>query len=462
MERRILAELRTIVGDENLATSAEDVICYCYDGTPIEWRPEAVVTPTTTQMVAAVVRLANRERIPIVPRGAGTGLSAGSVPAARGVVLALTKMNRVLEVDVENLVAVVQPGVITAELQAAVERQGLFYPPDPASQTASTIGGNVAECAGGPHCFKYGVTKDYVLGVEVVTPTGRVARLGGKTIKNVTGYNLAQLFVGSEGTLGIITEITLRLIPRPKARRTLLAVFPRLDDASAAVTRIVLAGTVPATIELMDQTTIRTVEAYLNAGLPVEADAILLIDVDGEEAAVEVQSREIVAICGDSGASEVKTAKTDQESAQLWRARRAVSPSLARARPSKLGEDIVVPRKMIPAMVQRIQGISSKYNLPIAVYGHAGDGNLHPNILFDIRNKEEFARVQQAAGDIVSAAIELGGTLSGEHGIGLLKKEYMPSGVDPEAMSLMRSIKSALDPLNILNPGKMFPEDTMR
>lgn len=458
MQPRLIAELKSIVGANNLNASPEDVICYSYDGTPTEWRPGAVVTPTTTRMVANVVKLANRERIPIVPRGAGTGLSGGSVPSSDSLVVALTKMNRILEIDVENLVGVVQPGVVTATFQTEVERHGLFYPPDPASQTASTLGGNVAECAGGPRGFKYGVTKDYVLGLEVVTPTGQIVRLGGKTIKNVTGYNLVQLFVGSEGTLGIVTEITLRLIPKPKANRTLLAVFPDIDDASRAVTSVVLAGIVPATIELMDNTTIRTVEDYLHAGLPVEADAILLIDIDGEETTVARQSEEIVDICRDSGASQVQAAATVQESDQLWRARRAVSASLARARPTKLGEDIVVPRKMIPAMVKRIQEISRKYNLPIAIFGHAGDGNLHPNILFDIRAADEVARVHQASDELFAAAVELGGTLSGEHGIGLLKKEYMLSGPGPEAVTLMRQIKTTLDPLGLLNPGKVLPE----
>ena len=457
MQPRLIAELRSIVGTDNLNASPEDVVCYSYDGTPTEWRPSAVVTPTTTLMVAEVVRLANRERIPIVPRGAGTGLSGGSVPSSDSLVVALTKMNRILEIDVENLVGVVQPGVVTATFQVEVERHGLFYPPDPASQTVSTLGGNVAECAGGPRGFKYGVTKDYVLGLEVVTPTGQVVRLGGKTIKNVTGYNLVQLFVGSEGTLGIVTEITLRLIPRPQATRTLLAVFPDIDDASRAVTSIVLAGIVPATIELMDNTTIRTVEDYLHAGLPVEADAILLIDIDGEETTIASQSEEIVDICRDSGASQVQAAANPQESDQLWRARRAVSASLARARPTKLGEDIVVPRKMIPAMVKRIQAISRKYNLPIAIFGHAGDGNLHPNILFDIRNADEVARVHQASDELFAAAVELGGTLSGEHGIGLLKMAYMNYSLQPEAIALMKQIKAAIDPNNIMNPGKMLP-----
>lgn len=458
MEARILNELKRIVGPGNLGASSEDTICYAYDGTPTEWRPDAVVTPTTTRMVAEVVRLANRERIAIVPRGAGTGLSGGAVPAGGGIALAMTKMNRILEIDVENLVAVAQPGVVTATFKAEVERHGLFYPPDPSSYTACTLGGNVAECAGGPFGFKYGVTKDYVLGLEVVTPTGQIVRLGGKTIKNATGYNLVQLFVGSEGTLGIITEITLRLIPRPKARRTLLAVFPRLEDASQAVTKIVLAGIVPATIELMDNTTIRTVEAYLHAGLPVEADGILLIDVDGEEAAIAVQAEEVARICTDNGASQVKVAATAVESDQLWRSRRSVSASLARVRPTKLGEDIVVPRKMIPSIVKRIREISRKYDLPIAIYGHAGDGNLHPNILFDIRDADEVARVHQVSDEIFAAAVELGGTLSGEHGIGLLKKKYMHIGADPEAIALMQQIKQALDPYDIMNPGKMFPE----
>lgn len=457
MEARIIAELKAIVGPDNLNASPEDIVCYSYDGTLTEGNPSGVVTPTTTRMVADVVKLANRERIAIVPRGAGTGLSGGAIPASGGLVLSLTKMNRILEIDIENLVAVVQPGVVTATFQAEVERRGLFYPPDPASQTASTLGGNVAECAGGPRGFKYGVTKDYVLGLEVVTPTGSIVRLGGKTIKNATGYNLVQLFVGSEGTLGIITEITLRLIPKPKARRTLLATFPRLDDASRAVTSIVLAGIVPATIELMDNTTIRTVEDYLHMGLPIEAEGVLLIEIDGEEATLASQARDIVGLCREHGASDVQEAADAAGSEELWRARRAVSASLARARPSKLGEDVVVPRNMIPAMVKRIQETARKYDLPIAIFGHAGDGNLHPNILFDIRNADEVARAHQAAGEIFAAAVELGGTLSGEHGIGLLKRDYLSHSLTPETVAVMRQIKSALDPQGIMNPGKIFP-----
>lgn len=460
MEMRLRPEtvrdLQAIAGERYVLTTPEDLVCYGYDATMVRDLPGVVVLPGSAEEVSQVLKLANRERIPVVPRGAGTGMSGGSIPNESSICVALTRMDGVKEIDAVNLVAVVEPGVITGDLQSLVEQQGLFYPPDPASLKQSTIGGNVAECAGGPRCLKYGTTKDYVLGLEVVLPTGEIIRTGGKLMKDVTGYNLTQLFVGSEGTLGIITEVLLRLIPKPEARRTAMAVFPILDHATEAVTNLFAAGILPCTIEIMDNTTIRVVEEHLRMGLPVEAGAILIVEVDGKESAVVSEIARVGEVCERSGASDVQVGTTAEESEALWKARRAVSPSLGRIAPTKFGEDISVPRSALPEMVRRIGEISRKYDLVIPVFGHAGDGNLHPNMMCDERDPAVMARVHQAAGEIFAAAIELGGTLSGEHGIGLLKQPYMAHKLAPEVLSLMQRLKGTFDPNGILNPGKMI------
>jgi glycolate oxidase len=379
------------------------------------------------------------------------------VPLAGGIALVLTRMNEILEVDTVNMLVRLQPGVVTADLQAEALRHGLYYPPDPASQRQSTIGGNVAMCAGGPHGLKYGVTKDYVLGLEAVTADGRVMRTGGKMIKNVTGYNLTQLLVGSEGTLAVITEIILRLVPRPRSSRTAMAVFPHIDDASRMITTILNAGIVPATIEIMDQESIRCVEEWQHAGLPVDAEAILIIELDGEPGAVAVEQDEVALLCHARGASEVRVAADAAESNRLWAARRAVSASMARIRPTKLGEDISVPRSAIPDALRAVREIAAKYRLQIPVYGHISDGNLHPNILFDRHDPEEVDRVNRAAAEIFDAAVRLGGTLTGEHGIGSLKKQFLALALDPVELEMMQRVKAAFDPRGILNPGKVFP-----
>ncbi len=456
MEPRLVDELRRVTAPERVLTSPEDLAVYSYDGTWLEHRPDVAVIAKSTEEVAAVLRLADRERIPVVPRGGGSGLAGGSVPSQGGLVLSTTLMNRILEINTVDMVAVVQAGVVNSVLQAAVEAQGFFYPPDPASLRQSTIGGNVATGASGPRCLKYGGTKEYVLGLQVVLPGGRVLRAGGRMIKNVSGYDLVHLFTGSEGTLGVITEVTLRIIPLPKARGTVMAVFARLDDASEAVTAILGAGIVPLALEMMDQSAIHCVEQYLHAGLPVAAEAVLLVDVDGDADSVRRQVEIVAATCLRAGAGEVQRAATQAESDLLWAARRAVSPSLARLKPNKLGEDISVPRSAIPAMVRRVAEIAKEHDLIIPLFGHIGDGNLHPNILCDLRDKQEMERVVAAAREIFAAALALGGTLSGEHGIGLLKKEFLPAGLDPEALALMKSIKATIDPHNIMNPGKVY------
>jgi glycolate oxidase len=442
--------------------SVEDLAVFGYDGTWALHRPDAVVSPLTAEEVAAVVKVARTHDAPVVPRGGGTGLAGGSVPVQGGIVVNTTMMNRVLELDGPNMVAVVQPGVVNADLQAQVERIGLFYPPDPQSLRQCTIGGNVATTAGGPRCLKYGTTKDYVLGLQVVLAGGRIIRTGGRMLKVQTGYNLTQLFVGSEGTLGIITEVTLRLIPKPRYKGTVMAVFNRLDDAAESVNKVLLAGILPLALEMMDNACIRSVEAYKSFGLPLDAETVLLIDQDGNDnRVVQEELDEIARLAREGRASEVRQAATPAEADALWQARRAVSPAISRLRPNKLGEDISVPRAQIPAMVRKVTEIAARNRLAIPMFGHIGDGNLHPNILCDLRDQEEMARVQAAAREIFEAAVALGGTLSGEHGIGTLKREFLSRSLDATQVEMMQRIKWALDPENRLNPGKIFPVPPM-
>jgi len=454
--RALAADLRLFLPAGRVLDSQEDRILYAYDGTSAKALPDVVVMAPSREAVSAVLRFASTHEVPVVPRGAGTGLSGGSVPAQGGIALVLASMRAITEIDAGSMVTVVEPGVITGQLQKTVEEAGMFYPPDPASLNYCTIGGNVAENAGGPHGIKYGVTKDYVLGLEVVLPSGEVVRLGGKQIKNVTGYNLVQLFVGSEGTLGVITEVILRLLPRPPAKKTMLAIFGSLDDAANAVGGVIAGGVIPATLEIMDQQSINCVEDYLKLGLPRDAEAILLIESDGLPEAVEAEARVIATICQNHNVRSFQTARDQQEADGLWRARRAISPAISQARPRKIGEDISVPRRAIPDMVREIQRISRKHDLPIVIFGHAGDGNLHPNILADPRVSDEMERAEHAIADIFEAAVRLGGTLSGEHGIGLSKKPFVPLALTPATIKLMQDVKRAVDPKGILNPGKIF------
>lgn len=459
MELGIIRELEKIVGASNVLTSPEDLVSYSFDGTFAEHRPDVVVQPVSTGEVSQVMRMADREGIPVVPRGMATGLAAASIPFGGGLALSLIRMNRILEIDRANMTATAEAGVITAHLQAEVEELGLFYPPDPSSVRQSTLGGNVACNAGGPRCLKYGITGDYVLGLTVVLADGRVIETGGKSIKNVTGYNLTQLFTGSEGTLGVITEILVKLIGKPQHVRTALAIFDRLDDASRTVNAVLLTGIVPATLELMDETAIGCIEEAMGLGLPLDKEAILIIECDGNDQGTVLREIDQVAdICREKGASEVKVAKSERDRENLWQARRSVSPSLARKAPNKLGEDISVPRSQIPAAVRRIKEISRKYDLPIVVFGHAGDGNLHPNILFDMRDSDQWDRVQVIVEEIFDTAVELGGTLSGEHGVGVLKREFVERALGIDSIEMQQRIKRAFDPKGILCPGKVLPD----
>jgi glycolate oxidase len=459
MRDEVIHELKSLLGADYVLTAKEDMVLYSYDAQLIEALPHAVVEPANAGDVAAVLKIANRERIPVIPRGAGTGLSAGSVPIKGGIVLSTRRMKRI-DIDEKNLTALVEPGVVTMELYKAAKEKGLFYPPDPGSFRVSTIGGNIATNAGGPHALKYGVTRNYVLGLEVVLPTGEVFNTGAATVKSVAGYSLKDLFIGSEGTLGVITRARLRLLPKPEACYTVLVAFDDVGTAAKVVSDIIASGVIPSTLEYMDQVTINAVEDYKGAGLPRDAEAVLLIETDGNAKAAKEEANKIISLCEKAGAK-VRHADDPREREKIWQGRRAALPALTRIKPSTqpttLLEDATVPRSKVPEMVAEIKRISEKYNLAVGVFGHAGDGNLHPTFLTDMRDAAEMERVEKAAGEIFEAALGLGGTLSGEHGIGAAKSKYLEKEVGRQGIEVMRTIKSSLDPNNILNPGKVLP-----
>jgi len=461
MEKRAvwLEELKRIFPGERVLTGLADRHAYSFDASFGEYLPEVVVQPHNKEQIQSLIRLANRHRVPVYPRGSASSLSGGPLPVYGGIVVDMSAYPKRLTIDRENMLAIVTPSVLTAEIHRKAEEVGLFYPPDPSSSNVSTIGGNLMENSSGPKGLKYGTTKDYVIGLEVITPTGEIIRTGGKTVKNVTGYDLTRLLVGSEGTLGIVTEAILRLIPKPKARKTLMAAFPRFEDSGYALTRILSSQILPSAMEVMDQYCIRAVEAYEPSGLPLDAEAILIIEMDGHPQAIEDEAVQCEAICREQGATLVKVAATREEEEQIWKARKLISPAIARLGPTKISEDATVPRSQIPEMMKRLRQIREKYRLNLVVFGHAGDGNLHPNILTDRRNAEEMARVELAIAEIFTTAVELGGTLSGEHGIGLLKKPFMEMELGEHGVAMMKKIKQAWDPNNIMNPGKIFPDE---
>lgn len=457
MQANVIHKLESIVGKNYVITEPEELLCYGYDATPgFTHMPEVIVRPGSTQEVSQVMALAYQEGIPVYTRGSGTNLSAGTVPMQGGIVLSTSRLNRILEVDLENRVAVVEPGVIVQELNVAVEKHGLIYPPDPGTVTTATIGGTVAENSGGLRGLKYGVTKHYVQGLEVVLADGRIVQYGGKAMQ-APGYDMVMLFVGSEGTLGIITKVIVRLVPAPQSKKSMVAVFPDLNGAGKAVADIIAAKIIPATLEILDNYTIRTVESFSHLGLPVDAEAIILAEVDGDPDTVEQDGAKMAKILEANGAK-VQVAKTAQERDQVWAARRAALPALAKLRPTTFCEDATVPRSMVPDMVRAITETAERYHVQIGTFGHAGDGNLHPTIVADLRIKEEMDRVWKAMDDIFAKALELGGTLSGEHGIGLGKLKYMPSQFGPVGMEMLRAVKRALDAKGILNPGKLYGE----
>lgn len=462
MTEELRKSLVSICGDTRVLWQEHDLYSYSFDASFGTYLPDIVVQPVSAEEVSEVVKLANRLLIPITPRGHSTSLSGGPLPVRGGIVLDMTKMNQKLEIDEEDLVAVVSPGIITAQIHKAAEQKGLMYPPDPSSSHISTIGGNLAENSGGPRGLKYGVTKDYVIGLQIVTPQGDIIRTGGRTVKNVTGYDLTKLIVGSEGTLCIITEATLRLIPKPKASETLMAVFDDLVDCGKAISKILASGIVPSKIELMDQASILAVENYEPCGLPRDARAIILVELDGHPQAISAEIEVVQERCRQMGAREVRIARSEAEKNELWYARKLVSPAIAKIKPTKISEDICVPKSKIPEAFKRLEQIRDKYRLHLVIFGHAGDGNLHPNIMTDKRDNEEMKRVELAVGEIFRIAIELGGTLSGEHGIGTMKAPFMEMEMGAIAVEMMRKIKTAWDPNNIMNPGKIFPEPGQR
>ena len=452
----IVNELVQIVGKENVLTEQEELAAYAFDATADipKVLPEVVVTPCNAEQVQQIVKIADKYEAPLLTRGSGTNLSGGTVPIKKGIVMVMVKMNKIIEVDYNNLTATVQPGVIIQDLNDAIAQYDLLYRPDPGTVATATMGGSVAECSGGLRGLKYGVTKDYVMGLEVILANGKVMRCGGKTVKNVTAYDMVKLFVGSEGTLGVITEIIVKLIPAPEARKSAMATFKSIDDAASAIMGIISNKVIPATLEIMDNVTIKTVENYAHVGLPTDAEAILLIEVDGIPDVVEKEAQAVARVCQENNGS-LKIAETEQERDDLWEARRAALPALAQVSPTTVLEDATVPRSKIPDMLKALRGIANKYQLPIGTFGHAGDGNLHPTILTDETNKEEMERVHKAVDEIFEVALKLGGTLSGEHGIGIAKQKYLEKEFGEAGIEALEAVKKALDPKNLLNPGKI-------
>ncbi|MFQ5916155.1 MAG: FAD-binding oxidoreductase, partial [Nitrospinota bacterium] len=453
----LLTRLREKIPKERILEAFEERITYSRDATQrAEAVPDVVVQAVSTEEVEEVVRLAHRERIPITPRGAGTSTTGGAIPVSGGIVLDLSRMNRIKEIDTDNLLAVVEPGVVTAKFQGEVEKLGLFYPPDPASKAACTLGGNAAECAGGPRAVKYGVTKDYIIGLKAVTPAFGRIRTGVRTAKGVVGYDLTKLLVGSEGTLGVITEMTIRLVPKPEATGTMTAAFPGVIDASETVSKIIASRILPSMLELMDRSAVRAAEEYLHAGLPVDSGALLLIQVDGPPESIPRQLQRIQEICREKGADLIRVAESPEEAETLFAVRRSLATAILRVRPTKINEDITVPRSRIPEMIRRLQEISERRGHLIITFGHAGDGNLHVNVMTDERNADEMASALEAVRDIFVSTIEMDGTLSGEHGVGLTKSEFLPLEQSPNLIELQKQIKAIFDPRNIMNPGKIF------
>jgi glycolate oxidase len=457
MKPSFVSELKNIVGGQYTLTDRESLAVYGYDSTPeLESLPGAVLLPGSRDEVARIMGLCYGAGVSVTPRGSGTNLSGGSLSVNAGVVIQTSRLNRIVEVDEENLTATVEPGVITSALHREVESRGLFYPPDPGSMNISTMGGNVAENSGGLRGLKYGVTADYVMGLETVLADGDLLTTGGKVVKDVAGYSLNPLLVSSEGTLGIFTGITVKLIPKPQSKVTMLAHFPALQDAALAVSAIIAAKVIPATLEFLDKVTIKCVEDYAHVGLPLNVDAVLLIEVDGHPAVTAEDAASVEEICKRHRCSSFQTAQNADEALKLAAARRTALSALARLKPTTILEDATVPRSCIAPMLQVIQAAAAKYNVVIGTFGHAGDGNLHPTCLTDERDQDEIKRAHAAFGEIFEAAIAMGGTITGEHGVGIAKKKYLPRLVGESGIRVMRGIKQAFDPKGILNPGKIF------
>jgi glycolate oxidase len=459
MDERIKQELIKIVGEENYTERLIDMVSYSYDASEHSHRPSCGVWAERAEQVSEILKIGNREKIPVIPRGAGTGLSGMAVPAKGGIVLDLNRMNKILGISIEDRLAIVQPGVVYASLENALTPYGFFFPPDPASGKVATLGGNVATNAGGVKGAKYGTTRDYVLGLQVVLPDGRIMRTGSKTMKSVSGYDLTRLFVGSEGTLGVVTEITLKINPRTTATSTSMATFQSLEDAGRAVSQIIYSGIVPSVLEILGRETIIAINKNTDLNLP-EVDAILLAETDGyTQEETRYQMKKVMEVFHKNNAQEVREANTAEEAAELWKARKSAYAVLARIKTHFALEDVTVPMSKVADLLKGVDAIGRKHAIQIATFGHAGDGNLHPQILYDGHNPDEVKRVEAATGELFKLAIDLGGTLTGEHGIGLSKAPYMTLEHDPVAMDVMRTLKRMFDPNNILNPGKMALEN---
>ena len=439
-----------------ISTEPEDLVCYGFDASGFQESPSAVVWPGKTEDVVKVMKYAYENSIPVVPRGAGTGMTAGAVPSKGAIIISFEKMNRILEIDSENLNVLCEPGLINGKLQRELKWMDLFYPPDPASMNFCTIGGNVAENAGGPRALKYGVTRDYVMEIEAVLPNGEIITTGVKTSKGVVGYDLVRLLVGSEGTLSVITKIRLKVLPMPEEVVTLLAAFDNLESSGVAVSKIISAKIIPRTLEFMDREAIIAVENYKPVGLPEGVEAILLIELDGHPATITKEAEKIADICRNLGA-EIEMAEDENARDNLWAARRAISPALYHIKPTKINEDIVIPRNMVSEMLKRLRKLSEESGIKIVNFGHAGDGNIHVNIMVDRKDKEEYQKGLSLVEQIFKDTLSLGGTISGEHGIGLTKAGYIEMEISKKELEIMEAIKKVFDPKNILNPGKIFP-----
>jgi glycolate oxidase len=452
-----------VVGEENYRDSSAEKLVYSYDATPnFQSMPDAVIVPRTTGEVSEIVKLCNEHHVPLVPRGSGTNLCAGTCPTEGGLVLLFTHMNRILEVDEENLTVTAQPGVVTLDLIHEVESRGLFYPPDPSSMKISTIGGNINENSGGLRGLKYGVTRDYVLALEAVLPNGDIIRTGGKLAKDVAGYDLTRLFVGSEGTLCVITEATLKVVPMPETKQTMLALYQDIEAAAQSVSSIISNRIIPATLEFLDQPTLEVVEDFAKIGLPTDVKAVLLIEQDGPPEVVARDMKRMEEICLKNKAVSVQLAATEVEAEALRTARRSALSALARLKPTTILEDATVPRSEISKMVKAINDIAERHDLKICTFGHAGDGNLHPTVATDARDQDEMERVEAAFEEIFAHAIELGGTITGEHGVGMMKAPYLEWKLGPEGIGAMKMIKQSFDPNNIMNPNKVFAKESRK
>ncbi len=458
MDESVKRALIEIVGEQSFTDNLIDLVSYSYDASEHSHRPSCAVWVESPEQISEILKLANRERVPVIPRGSGTGLSGMAVPARGGIVLDLTRMNKILKISIEDRLAVVQPGVVYAALEKALAAYGFFFPPDPASGKVCTLGGNVATNAGGVKGAKYGTTRDYVLGLQLVLPDGRIMRTGSRTMKSVSGYDLTRLFVGSEGTLGVVTEITLKINPKPTATSTAMATFDSLEDAGRAVSQIMYSGIIPSVLEILGKHTLVAINQNTDLNLP-EVEAMILAETDGyTKEETEYQIGKVMAVFKRNNPKEVKKARSEQEAVELWKARKSAYAVLARIKTHFTLEDVTVPMARIAELLKGIEAISRKYDIQIATFGHAGDGNLHPQMLYDGYDPDQVRRVDEASGELFKLAIDLEGTLTGEHGIGLSKAPYMTLEHDPVAMDVMRSIKGLLDPLNVLNPGKMALE----